>query len=52
MADVFDPSQSSWTYSAVRSAMLYNTTLPLPTRTAGLRIPKPTHNAAYWAARD
>ncbi len=49
MADVFDPSQASWTYSAAPSAMLYNTTLPLPTRTAGLRIPKPTHNAEYWA---
>jgi hypothetical protein len=49
MADVFDPSQASWTYSAVPSPMLYNTTLPLPTRTAGLRIPKSTHNAEYWA---
>jgi hypothetical protein len=49
MADVFDPNQSEWTYSAVPSAMLYNTTLPLPARAAGLRVPKPTHNAEYWA---
>ena len=49
MADVFDTNQTSWTYSAEPSAMLYNSTLPLPTKAAGLRIPKPTHNAAYWA---
>jgi hypothetical protein len=29
--------------------MLYNTTLPLPAKAAGLKIPKSTHNAAYWA---
>lgn len=49
MADVFDTAQSSWTYTAVHSAILYNTTLPLPARAAGLRIPKPTHDAKYWA---
>ncbi len=49
MADVFDTAQASWTYTATPSAMLYNTTLPLPTRSASLRIPKPAHNAAYWA---
>ena len=49
MADVFDIAQPSWTYSATPSAMLYNTTLPLPPRVSGLRVPKPTHNASYWA---
>ena len=49
MADVFDTSQASWTYTAVPSPMLYNTTLPLPAKAAGLRIPKPVHNANYWA---
>jgi hypothetical protein len=49
MADVFDVAQSSWTYSAAPSAMLYNTSLPLPAKVAGLRVPKPTHDAKYWA---
>jgi len=49
MADVFDTNQSSWTYSAAPSSMLYNTQLPLPPPVAGLRIPKPTHDAKYWA---
>jgi YVTN family beta-propeller protein len=49
MADVFDVNQSSWTYTAAPPAMLYNSTLPLPPQAAGLRIPKPTHSAAYWA---
>lgn len=49
MADVFDTTQASWTYSAVPARILYNTTLPLPVRSAGLRVPKPTHNAEYWA---
>jgi DNA-binding beta-propeller fold protein YncE len=49
MADVFDITQASWSYTATPSAMLYNTTLPLPLKSAGLRIPKPTHDARYWA---
>jgi YVTN family beta-propeller protein len=50
MADVFDRSQKNWTFKAMPSPLLYNTQLPLPPQTAGLRIPKPTHDAAYWAA--
>jgi hypothetical protein len=49
MADVFDVNQAAWTYTAAPAAILYNTTLPLPTRPMGLRIPKPTHDAQYWA---
>ena len=29
--------------------MLYNTALPLPPKPVGLIVPKPTHDAAYWA---
>ncbi|MBV9404889.1 MAG: hypothetical protein JO211_06065 [Acidobacteriaceae bacterium] len=49
MADVFDTTQSSWTYSATPSTMLYNTSLPLPPKPAGLLVPKPTHDVRYWA---
>ena len=49
MADVFDVNQSRWNYTATPSAMLYNTTLPLPSQNGVARIPKPKHNAAYWA---
>jgi DNA-binding beta-propeller fold protein YncE len=49
MADVFDTAQTSWTYAAAPAPILYNTTLPLPPRMSGLKIPKPTHDAKYWA---
>ncbi|HEY1950645.1 MAG TPA: beta-propeller fold lactonase family protein [Bryobacteraceae bacterium] len=49
MADVFDTTQAEWTYNAAPSAMLYNSTLPLPNKAAGLKIPKPAHDAKYWA---
>jgi len=49
MADAFDISQASWTYSATPAPILYNTSLPLPPRPLGLRIPKPAHDAKYWA---
>ncbi|MFZ0962618.1 MAG: bifunctional YncE family protein/alkaline phosphatase family protein [Terriglobia bacterium] len=51
MTDVFDMSQRNWTYKAVPSLLLYNTTLPLPPLPASVKfIPRPTHDAAYWAA--
>jgi DNA-binding beta-propeller fold protein YncE len=51
MTDVFDKKQKDWTYQAVPSLLLYNTTLPLPPLPASAqRIPRPTHDAAYWAA--
>jgi DNA-binding beta-propeller fold protein YncE len=49
MADVFDIHQKEWSYDATPSVLLYTTQLPLPAKTAGLRIPKQTHTAAYWA---
>ena len=49
MADAFDTTQASWTYRAAPSAMLYNTTLPLPAKPIALQIPKPAHDAKYWA---
>ena len=54
MADVFtDGLQTglqTWTYNAVPSALLANTTLPIPKSLfAGLKPLKPTHDAAYWA---
>jgi DNA-binding beta-propeller fold protein YncE len=52
MTKVFDLSQSDWTFDAVPSIYLYNTQLPLPGRFAKNKtIPKPTHDAAYWAER-
>jgi len=49
MADIFNTTPSPWTFTAVPSAMLYNTSLPLPPRPAGVVVPKPAHDAKYWA---
>jgi hypothetical protein len=49
MTDVFDASQAKWNFTATPSSLLYNTTLPLPVKTSAMRVPKPTHHAAYWA---
>ena len=49
MADIFNTTPSPWTFTAVPAAMLYNTELPLPAKPTGLIVPKPTHDAAYWA---
>jgi hypothetical protein len=49
MADIFNPTPSPWTFTAAPSAYLYNTQLLLPPMTAGMIVPKPTHNAKYWA---
>jgi hypothetical protein len=52
MTKIFDINQREWTFDAVPSAYLYNTQLPLPSRLAKNQpIPKPTHDAAYWADR-
>jgi len=50
MADVLDINQKDWTYTAVPSAMLYNTQLPLPPRQSGNGTPRPIHDSGYWAA--
>ncbi len=49
MADIFNTSPSPWSYAAAPAPMLYNSQLPLPPKPAGLIVPKPTHDAAYWA---
>ena len=52
MTKVFDLNQREWTFDAAPSAYLYNTQLPLPPRLAKNKsIPKPTHDAAYWAEK-
>lgn len=63
MAHAFDTEQnchgrkgggsSCWTYSAVASQFLANTTLPLPAMDAmkAASVPQPTHDAAWWAAK-
>ncbi len=48
MADIFTTYASPWSFKAIPSALLYNTTLPLPARRAGLVVPKPKHDAKYW----
>ena len=50
MADIFDESQTKWSYTAKPSALLEKTTLPIPkSQFAGMRPLKPTHDANYWA---
>ncbi len=53
MADAFDLEQKTWTYNAVPSAYLAQTTLPIPKtafdQAALLNPPKPLHSAAWWA---
>jgi hypothetical protein len=49
MGDLFDFGQPDWSYAATPSALLANTTLPIPASLfPGLHIPKPTHDALYW----
>jgi hypothetical protein len=50
MLDCFDVNQTTWSFTAVPSSYLYNTQLPLPPRAVKAGpIPKPTHDAQYWA---
>jgi hypothetical protein len=49
MADVFDTKPSPWSFTATPSAQLYNTQLSLPNKPAGLVVPKPLHDATWWA---
>jgi DNA-binding beta-propeller fold protein YncE len=49
MADIFDVRQSKWTYTAAPAPILYNTSLPLPPKPVALVVPKPSHDAKYWA---
>jgi len=49
MADIFNTTAGTWSYTAAPSALLYNTTLPLPPRPTGMIVPKAPHDAKYWA---
>ncbi len=49
MADIFDTTKASWNYSAAPAPILYNTSLPLPPKPAAMAVPRPKHDAAYWA---
>ncbi|MBZ5607499.1 MAG: phosphoesterase [Acidobacteriia bacterium] len=49
MADIFDTTPSLWSFAAAPSGLLYNTQLVLPPLQTGAIVPKPTHNAKYWA---
>ncbi|MGA2183418.1 MAG: bifunctional YncE family protein/alkaline phosphatase family protein [Bryobacteraceae bacterium] len=49
MADIFDTTPHPWSFTAVPAPILYNSSLPLPPKPVGLVVPKPTHNAKYWA---
>ena len=49
MADVFNTTASTWSFTAAPSPYLYATSLPMPPKAAGLIVPKSTHSAKYWA---
>ena len=49
MADIFNTQPAPWSFTAAPSAFLYNTQLMLPPKPVGMVVPKPTHNAKYWA---
>jgi DNA-binding beta-propeller fold protein YncE len=49
MTDIFTTMPGSWSFTAFPAPILYNTALPLPAKPAGLVVPLPTHDAAYWA---
>jgi hypothetical protein len=49
MADIFNTTPSTWSFTAAPAAILYNSSLPLPPRPTSMLVPKPAHDAAYWA---
>jgi YVTN family beta-propeller protein len=52
MAALFDLSQKNWDFKAIASDYLKNTQLPVPNGAyASKSVPRPTHDAAYWAAK-
>lgn len=50
MADIFNTTPATWSFTATPSTYLYppNTNLPL-TAPVGLVVPRPLHNGQYWA---
>ncbi|MGA3085457.1 MAG: beta-propeller fold lactonase family protein [Thermodesulfobacteriota bacterium] len=52
MADIFNTTPSSWSFTAIPAPILNGTTLPPfldKNKSARLNAPKPTHDAEYWA---
>jgi len=49
MTGILTTTPQKWSFTASPSAYLYATQLPLPTPPVGMKIPKSTHDAAYWA---
>jgi DNA-binding beta-propeller fold protein YncE len=50
MADIFNTTPTTWSFTATPSTYLYppNTNLPL-TLPVGMIVPRPLHNGQYWA---
>jgi DNA-binding beta-propeller fold protein YncE len=48
MADIFTTSPHPWKFVATPAPILYRSSLPLPPKPVGLKVPKPTHSAKYW----
>jgi YVTN family beta-propeller protein len=57
MIEIFDPTKTSWTYTAAPSSLLLGTQLPIDLvqpnfrRADAVEAPKPLHDAAWWAER-
>ena len=57
MIEIFDPTKTSWTYTAAPSPLLLGTQLPIELVQPNVRradageAPKPYHDAAWWAER-
>ncbi len=49
MADIFNTTPGTWSFTAAPAPILYRTSLPLPLKRAGMIVPKPAQNAKYWA---
>ena len=49
MADLLKGTPRPWSFTAAPAPILYNTKLLLPPKPLGLIVPKPAHNAKYWA---
>ena len=57
MIEIFDPTRINWTYTAAPSPLLLGTQLPIELVQPNVRradaadLPKPLHDAAWWADR-
>jgi hypothetical protein len=49
MADIFNTTPRTWSFTAGPASLLYGTKLPLPAKPARLAVPKSKHSAKYWA---